>query len=79
MEFLEAQNKDILFVMGLTTGDLKNLKMLLDKVEIVYDEESEDEKVMVDYLHNKLYPTVTWLCKKYMPHLLEEDNELSTD
>ena len=79
MEFLEAQSKDLLFVLGFTTSDIKHLKMILDKTEITYDEDDEEEKAMVDYLHNKLYPTVTWIHKRYMPNLLEEDNGISTD
>lgn len=78
MEFLEAQSKDILFVLGFSTSDIKHIKMILDRTEITYDEHDPDEKAMVDYLHNKLYPTITWIHKKYMPNLLEGDNEQST-
>lgn len=78
MEVLDVQSKDLLFVLGFSTSDIKHLKMILDRTEIEYSETDEDDLAMVDYLHKKLYPAITWVCKKYMPELLEDDNDFST-
>lgn len=75
MEVIDVQSKDILFVMGFSSDDIKRLKMILDRTEISYDEYDVEEKAMVDYLHKKLYPTVVWVCKQYMPNLLEEGQD----
>jgi hypothetical protein len=79
MEFIDAQSRDLLFILGFNTKDIKYLQALLDRIDIVYDQNDEEEVAMVDYLNKKLYPTVTWICKQYGINMLGDGNDVSTN